>query len=51
MTPVIVFCFQNCSDQLREKIVLNKTLKVEAESLEQFNYTVKGQYIGRIFET
>ena len=51
----MVFCYRNCSDQLREKIVLvieKKLLKFEAEgqefakflrSLEQFIQTVKGQ--------
>ena len=52
----MVFCYQNCSDLLWEKIVLNsdreKLLKFEAEglefakflrSLEQFIQTVKGQ--------
>ena len=51
----MVFCYQNCSDLLWEKIVLSdreKHLKFEAEgrefakflrSLEQFIQTVKGQ--------
>jgi hypothetical protein len=51
----MVFCYQNCSDLLWEKIVLvieKKLLKFEAEgrefakflrSLEQFIQTVKGQ--------
>ena len=50
----LVFCYQNCSDLLWEKIVLviKKNLKFEAEggvfsknlrSLEQFIQTVKGQ--------
>ena len=41
MPSVIAFCFQNCSDQLweKKKIVLSKTLKFEAESLEQFKCT------------
>ena len=51
----MVFCYQNCSDLLLEKIVLvigKKLLKFEAEgqelskflrSLEQFIQTVKGQ--------
>ena len=53
--PSMVFCYQNCSDLLWEKIVLvieKKLLKFEAEgrefakflrSLEQFIQTVKGQ--------
>ena len=52
---VMVFCYQNCSELLREKIVPvieKKLLKFEAEgkeftiflsSLEQFIQTVKGQ--------
>ena len=51
----MVFCYQNCSDLLREKIVLvieKKLLKFEAKGrefakiwilLEQFVQTVKGQ--------
>ena len=51
----LVFCYQNCSDLLSEKIVLvieKKLLKFEAEgrefakflrSLEQFIQIVKGQ--------
>ena len=53
--PILVFCYQNCSDLLWEKIVLvieKKLLKLEAEgwefakilrSLDQFIQTVKGQ--------
>ena len=50
----MVFCYQNCSDLLWEKISdKEKLLKFEAESrefakvlrsLEQFIQTVKGQY-------
>ena len=52
---VMVFCYQNCSDLLSEKIVVvieKKLLKFQAEgrefakflrSLEQFIQTVKGQ--------
>ena len=51
----MVFCYQNCSNLLREKIILvieKRLLKFEAEiqeftkflrSLEQFIQTVKGQ--------
>ena len=50
----MVFCYQNCSDLLWEKIILviEKNLKFETEgrefakflrSLEQFIQTVKGQ--------
>ena len=47
----MVFCYQNCSDLLWEKIVLVKLLKFKAEgrefarilrSLEQFIKTVQG---------
>ena len=57
-SQVMVFCFQNCSDLLWERIVLSsyreKLLKFEAEgrefakflrSLEKFTQTVKGQTI------
>ena len=53
----MVFCYQNCSNLLREKIILvieKRLLKFEAEiheftkflrSLEQFIQTVKGQFL------
>ena len=52
--PGMVFCYQNCSDLLREKnvLVIGKILKFEVEgrefskflrSLEKFIQTVNGQ--------
>ena len=58
--PRLVFCFQNCFDLLREKIVLvmeKKLLKFEADdreflntlrSLEQFIQTVKDFSLNRM---
>ena len=38
MPSVLVFCFQNCSDQQWEKkLVINKTLKFEAKGGEFWN--------------